>query len=86
MHTYADIFAPGCNKGTALKLFCEKAEIPLSQCVCFGDSENDLDVFRVCPTSICMKHAPEALASLATYHAKTDFGVAEGIRYLFGLE
>ena len=81
---YVEIFASGWDKGIALLRFCEKLDIPLSQCICFGDSENDMDVFRVCPTGICMKESPKALSELADYHAKTDFGVAEGLEYLFG--
>ena len=83
--TYADIFPAGCDKGTAIKRFCEILGVPLEQCACFGDSENDLAMFRVCPTSVCMKNAPMELAALATHHAQTDLGVAEGLRELFDI-
>lgn len=79
---YADLFPDGCSKGNVIRIFCEKTGVPLEQCVCFGDSPNDIDMFRACPTGICMKWAPPALSSLATYHAKTDRGVAEGLHYL----
>ena len=83
MGHFYDIFAKDCTKGTAIKDFCEKLDTPILQCVCFGDGLNDVTAFQVCPTSVCMKNVPEQLSDIATYHAKTDFGVAEGIRYLF---
>ena len=86
MDHYVDLFAPGCNKGRTIREFCETMGADINQCVCFGDSENDVDMFRVCPTSIAMKHAPKCLTDLATYHAKTDRGVVEGLNWLFGIE
>lgn len=83
--TYADIFPPKCNKGNAILRFCEMMNTTLEQCACFGDSQNDLDMFRVCPTGICMSHAPQELIDLSLYHAKSEFGVAEGLQFLFDL-
>lgn len=85
LDTYADLFPSGFDKGTAIQRFCKLLGISLSQCVCFGDSENDVAMFRVCPTSVCMNTAPAELSALATYHAKTEFGVAEGLHTLFGV-
>ena len=79
---YADLFPAGCSKGNVILDFCREMNVPIEQCVCFGDSPNDIDMFRVCPTGICMKWAPPSLSAHATYHAKTDFGVAEGLHYL----
>lgn len=82
LSTYADVFPEGCNKGNVILDFCRATGASLEQCVCFGDSANDVDMFRVCPTSVCMKNAPPELTALATYHAKGDFGVAEGLMHL----
>lgn len=84
--TYADIFPPNCNKGKAILQFCEMTGASLEQCACFGDSQNDLDMFRVCPNSFCMSQAPQELIDLSAYHAKTEFGVAESLNRLFGLD
>lgn len=85
LQQYADIFPNGCNKGDAIRIFCREARVSIEQCVCFGDSPNDVDMFKVCPTSVCMKPSPEELIRLATYHATTDLGVAEGLQVLFGI-
>lgn len=82
MKTYADIFPAGCDKGSAVRRLCELTGASLSQCVCFGDSENDIDMFRVCPTGVCMKDSPKDLSNLATYQATEKYGVAEGLHWL----
>ena len=86
LSTYADIFPSRCDKGMAIKHFCELTGATLEQCVGFGDSQNDLEMFRVCPAGVCMKHSPAELVALSTYHAETDLGVAEGLQYLFELD
>ena len=86
MDHYVDLFAPGCDKGTTIREFCEAMGVDIDQCICFGDSENDVEMFRACPTSIAMAHAPKCLTDLATYHAKSELGVVEGLNWLFGIE
>lgn len=83
--TYADLFPAGCNKGRVVHIFCEKTGASLEQCVGFGDSNNDVDMLRVCHTGVCMKDSPQALIDAATYHAKTENGVAEALHDLFGV-
>lgn len=83
--TYADLFPAGCNKGEIVRIFCEKTGADLEQCAGFGDSNNDVDMLRVCPTGVCMKNSPQSLIDVATYHAKTENGVAEGLNALFGV-
>lgn len=81
---YVEVLPEGRDKGVAVLDFCRIHGVDPEQCVCFGDSLNDLAVFRVCPTSICMKKSEEAVKQLATYCAESDFGVAEGLKWLFG--
>lgn len=83
--TYADLFPAGCNKGEIVRIFCEKTGASLDQCVGFGDSNNDVDMLKACPVGICMKNSPQTLIDVATYHAKTENGVAEGLNSLFGV-
>lgn len=82
LDTYADLFPRGCNKGKVILDFCAAVGAPLSQCVCFGDSANDADMFLVCPTSVAMAGAPDELTLRATYVATGPHGVAEGICHL----
>ncbi|MBQ7337213.1 MAG: HAD family phosphatase [Clostridia bacterium] len=82
LSTYADLFPHGCNKGKVIENFCAALDVPIAQCICFGDSANDVDMFRVCPTSVAMPYAPDELSSLATYVASGKYGVAEGLCHL----
>lgn len=81
--TYLELFPEGMDKGAILAEFCGRYGIERAQCIAFGDSRNDLAAFAFAPTSVSMKGAPEELEALATYRAKTDLGVAEGVKYYF---
>ncbi len=85
MERYTEIFPQGRHKGTAFLEFCEYFDIPQEQCICFGDSLNDLEIFKVCPNSVCMKKGAEELKAIATYTATEQYGVAEGIAHYFGV-
>jgi hydroxymethylpyrimidine pyrophosphatase-like HAD family hydrolase len=80
--SFVEVYAPGCNKGSAILKFCEAIGATVDQCVCFGDSNNDVDMFDVCPTSVCMSCAPKHLKEKATLCAESKYGVAEGIWWL----
>ena len=82
--SHVELYPNGRDKGVGFLDFCKNYNIPKEQCVCFGDGINDLAIFQVCPTSVCMKNSAEELHPYATYLAKGDFGVAEGIEWLFG--
>ncbi len=85
MPTYSDLFPPKCNKGSAIARYCELLGVSMEQTCCFGDSANDVDMFRVCNTRIAMQNAPEALRVYSDYVARGECGVAEGIAHLFGV-
>ena len=44
-----------CNKGYALKKYCELYNIPLNDCVAFGDTSNDNEMLKVC-YGVCLKN------------------------------
>ncbi len=83
--TYSDLFAPGCDKGTAILQYCKMIGAPMEQTVCFGDSANDMEMFRVCNTRVAMKNAPDSLKAIADYVAKGEYGISEAMEYLFGI-
>ena len=59
--------------------YCRLTGTDPKDCVCFGDSGNDLGMFRVCGDGICMQNSPQELIELSSYPAKGEHGVAEGI-------
>ncbi len=83
--TYTDIFPADCNKGSAISEFCKLIGAPIGQTVCFGDSANDVEMFKACDLSVAMRNAPEELREVSSYIAEGEFGVAEAILNIFNI-
>lgn len=80
-----ELFQKGKQKGSAIRALCDYLGVDISQCACFGDSMNDLDMFCACETSVAMQRSPEELVKHASYHATgAGYGVIEGLQVLFG--
>jgi hydroxymethylpyrimidine pyrophosphatase-like HAD family hydrolase len=76
--------AMGAHKGTALAVACADLGIGVEDVVAFGDSGNDLEMFKVAGASVAMGQADDELKSAATFvSARNDEdGVAVGIERL----
>ena len=59
--------AMGAHKGKALAVACEDLGIGLDEVVAFGDSGNDVEMFKVAGASVAMGQADDDLKSAATY-------------------
>ncbi len=79
--------AMGAHKGKALAVACDDLGIGVEDVVAFGDSGNDLEMFKVAGASVAMGQADEELKSAATFvSARHDEdGVAVGIERLLEL-
>lgn len=78
-----ELIYKGYGKGKVLKQFASLMGYDENKFIMFGDSENDLQAFKLAKNKVAMAHSPKELKDLATYVAKTDFGVAEYINSLF---
>lgn len=78
-----EVLEAGKDKGTAILDYCRLVGADPSECACFGDSANDVGMFRVCATGICMKDSPRELREVASYCATGENGIAEGIAWIF---
>lgn len=76
--------AMGAHKGKALAVACDDLGISVSDVVAFGDSGNDLEMFKVAGASVAMGQADDELKSAATFVSSTcdEDGVAVGIERL----
>lgn len=63
--TYCDITHADATKATGIKYLLNKYQ--LEEYVCFGDSLNDVEMFKHAKISICMGQGDEYLKSIATY-------------------
>ena len=69
------------SKGDALKAACQHLGITTDQVVAFGDSENDIEMFRAAGTSVAMGQADEHTKSEAEFvtAANDEAGVAQAV-------
>lgn len=84
--TYVEIVDPKANKGNTLERLLKELGYDLNNVLAFGDSENDIEVFKRVGVSVAVANADPALKSYATYVAKASFGdgVIEGLRLFLG--
>ena len=78
-----ELIHKGYGKGKTLKQFANLTGFDENKFIMFGDSENDLQAFKMAGRKVAMEHSPKELKDLATYVAKTNLGVAEYINSLF---
>ena len=72
-------FTPnGCDKGTGIRVVLEHLGLTLEDAYAFGDSNNDLEMLRLVPHSICMGNGT-AEAMAAAEYVTTDIN-QDGIR------
>jgi Cof subfamily protein (haloacid dehalogenase superfamily) len=76
--------AMGAHKGKALAVACEDLGIGVEDVVAFGDSGNDLEMFKVAGASVAMGQADDELKAAATFVSvrNDEDGVAVGIERL----
>lgn len=63
--TWLEITPHRISKGNALKYVMEKYNFSLDQVVCFGDSDNDASMFKVCKYGIAMGNALDRIKAIS---------------------
>jgi len=53
-----------CNKGYALKKYCELHNVSLDECIAFGDTSNDNQMLSIC-YGVCLKNGSDDTKSCA---------------------
>lgn len=78
------ITGAGADKGRALGVACADLGLDPSEVAAMGDSETDVEMFRVAGTSVAMGQADAAVQAAATFvtAANTDDGVGRAIERL----
>jgi len=70
---WLDFMMKGVNKGAALQELSRLEGFPMEEALCFGDSENDIAMFRVCGVSYAMASGKKHVKAAADYVC-TDVG------------
>lgn len=63
--SYLELLPPGCGKGTAVEKVNHKLKIDRSETICFGDGENDLDMFRASGIRVAVRGGSTKLIDCA---------------------
>ena len=67
-----EFMKPGIDKGRALRIICERLNIPLSRVIACGDMENDTEMIRTAGIGVCMLNGCEASKEAADYITELD--------------
>ncbi|MDO4941025.1 MAG: HAD family hydrolase [Erysipelotrichaceae bacterium] len=60
-----------CNKGYALRKYCELNDMSLDECMAFGDTTNDNEILRIC-NGVCMLNGSDDTKACAKYITDTE--------------
>lgn len=80
---FVEFLPNGCNKAAGIKQVLSYLGLPLEAAYAFGDSNNDLEMLRLVPHSICMGNGTEA-ARQAAEHITADLnedGIWKALEY-----
>jgi hydroxymethylpyrimidine pyrophosphatase-like HAD family hydrolase len=83
-HSVLTLTSAQADKGRALSVACADLDVPLDTVVAMGDSETDIEMFRVAGASVAMGQAADAVRDAATWVCATngDDGVGRSIEDL----
>jgi hydroxymethylpyrimidine pyrophosphatase-like HAD family hydrolase len=83
-HSVLTLTSIEADKGRALAVACADLDVPLEAVVAMGDSETDVEMFRVAGASVAMGQAVDAVRDAATWVCAThgDDGVGRSIEDL----
>ncbi len=81
---YLEIMQKNISKGDALKILLAKLGLPLNQTMAFGDSMNDVELFRTVAHPILMENSVSSLNTLFPQAQRAQANVENGVaRFLY---
>ncbi len=64
---YLEVVASGVNKGTALTMLARHINIPIENCIAFGDSNNDIEMLTTAGLGVAVANARDELKAIADH-------------------
>lgn len=74
-----DVYPKGINKGTGVIQICDKLGISLEDTICFGDDINDIEMLKICGTSVVMGSSSDEVKAHADFVTKS--AAEDGVVY-----
>ncbi|WP_317855081.1 HAD family hydrolase [Chakrabartyella piscis] len=68
-----EVVLRGVNKGSAMKQVLEIMNIPVTDAIAIGDSENDLSMIREAGLGVAVANAPKYIQDEADYVTENDY-------------
>lgn len=62
-----ECFSRNVNKGKTIQYLVDSLGITLDECMAFGDSDNDIEMIRMCGIGVAMGNSAEELKNVADY-------------------
>ncbi len=83
-HSILTITSAEADKGRALRVACADLGLPATEVIAMGDSETDIEMFRVAGASVAMGQAADTVQQAATWvtTAHDDDGVGRAIEQI----
>ena len=69
---FLEILPPLCGKGVAIQHLAQHIGLRSDQTMCFGDSMNDENMFRLCKYGVAMCNGLDYIKNLASYVTEKD--------------
>ncbi|PWZ82702.1 Cof-type HAD-IIB family hydrolase, partial [Staphylococcus pseudintermedius] len=68
---FLEFMSKGVSKGEAIKKLAERLDLDVNQMVAFGDSANDIEMFKVVGKAVAMNNASDEVKSYADMVTKS---------------
>lgn len=62
-----ECFSKNVNKGKTIKYLCDFLGVTLDECMAFGDSDNDIEMIKMCGIGVAMGNSADELKEVADY-------------------
>lgn len=79
-----DVAPQGVNKGSGIRRLLSLLDLPKSQCTCFGDNYNDIEMMESCGFRVAMGNAVPEIKAMADHvtTATDEDGILLGLQHL----
>ena len=82
---FLEVLHPDVNKGNGLQKMCKHLNVPMDECIAFGDGDNDYEFLQMAGRGYAMKNARDVVKKIADQvidYTNDEDGVAKTLQAL----